>query len=92
MGGAQASNVLLNIKIGQLKKQGKEINEDDKKKFLEEIHKRYDEQTHVLYAASRLWIDDIIDPAETREIISYCIEIVNNNPDMKKFNPGVIQT
>ncbi len=92
MGGAQASNVLLDIKIGQMKKQGKEIHKEDKKKFLEEIHKKYDEQTNVLYAAARLWVDDIIDPAETREIVSYCIGLVNNNPELKKFNPGVIQT
>lgn len=92
MGGAQASNVLLDIKIGQMKKQGKEISEEDKKKFLEEIHTRYDEQTNVLYAASRLWVDEIIDPAQTRKIVSYCIELANNNPDMPKFNVGVIQT
>ncbi len=92
MGGAQASNVLLDIKIGQMKKQGKEIHKEDKKKFLEEIQKKYEEQTNVLYAASRLWIDDIIDPAETREIVSYCIGLVNNNPEIKKFNTGVIQT
>jgi 3-methylcrotonyl-CoA carboxylase beta subunit len=92
MGGSQASNVLLDIKIGQMKKHGKEIHKDDKKKFLDEIQKRYEEQTNVLYAAARLWIDDIIDPIETRDIVSYCIELVNNNPDIKKFNPGVIQT
>lgn len=92
MGGAQASNVLLDIKIGQLKKHGKEIHKEDKKKFLEEIHKKYDEQTNVLYAAARLWVDDIIDPAETREVVSYCLGLVNNNPDIKKFNTGVIQT
>lgn len=92
MGGSQASNVLLDIKIGQLKKHGKEIHKEDKKKFLDEIQKRYEEQTNVLYAAARLWIDDIIDPAETRDVVSYCIELVNNNPDIKKFNPGVIQT
>jgi 3-methylcrotonyl-CoA carboxylase beta subunit len=92
MGGSQASNVLLDIKIGQMKKAGKEISEEDKKKFLEEIHNRYDEQTNVLYAASRLWIDEIIDPAETRKIVSYCIELCNHNPEIKKFNPGVIQT
>ncbi len=92
MGGSQASNVLLDIKIGQLKKQGKEITEEEKKKFLDEIKDRYEEQTHVLYAASRLWIDEIIDPADTRKIVSYCIELANNNPEMKKFNPGVIQT
>jgi 3-methylcrotonyl-CoA carboxylase beta subunit len=92
MGGAQASNVLLDIKIGQMKKLGKEIHEDDKKKFLDEITKRYDEQTNVLYGAARLWVDGIIDPAKTREVVSHCIEIANNNPDIPKFNPGVIQT
>ncbi|MEO8665957.1 MAG: carboxyl transferase domain-containing protein, partial [Ignavibacteria bacterium] len=92
MGGSQASNVLLDIKIGQLKKQGKEITEDEQKIFLDEIKNRYEEQTNVLYAASRLWVDEIIDPKDTRKIVSYCIELANNNPDMKKFNVGVIQT
>jgi acetyl-CoA carboxylase carboxyltransferase component len=92
MGGAQASNVLMDIKIGQLKKEGKEIHEEDKKKFLDEIKSRYDKQTDVLYAASRLWVDEVIDPAKTREYISYCIELANNNPEIKQFNPGVIQT
>ena len=92
MGGSQASNVLLDIKTGQLKKQGKEITEEDKKIFLDEIKNRYDEQTNVLYAASRLWVDEIIDPADTRKIVSYCIELANNNSEMKKFNVGVIQT
>ncbi len=92
MGGAQASNVLLDIKIGQLKKEGKEISESEKKKFLDEISSRYEETTNPLYAASRLWVDEIIDPKETRKIISTCIGIANNNPDMAKFNVGVIQT
>lgn len=92
MGGSQASNVLLDIKIGQMKKEGKEIHEEDKKKFLDEIKSRYEKQTDVLYAASRLWVDDVIDPAKTREIISYSIELANNNPEIKQFNPGVIQT
>jgi acetyl-CoA carboxylase carboxyltransferase component len=92
MGGSQASNVLLDIKIGQMKKEGKEISEADKKTFLNEIKSRYDKQTDVLYAASRLWVDEVIDPAKTREIISYSIELANNNPDMRQFNPGVIQT
>lgn len=92
MGGSQASNVLMDIKLGQLKKEGKEITEKEKKEFLAEIKKRYDEQTHVLYAASRLWVDGIIDPVQTREVVSYCIELANHNPDIPKFNPGVIQT
>ena len=92
MGGSQASNVLLDIKIGQLKKQGKEISEADKKIFLDEIKQKYETQTDVLYAASRLWVDEVIDPADTRKIVSYCIELANNNSEMPKFNVGVIQT
>ncbi len=92
MGGAQASNVLLDIKIGQMKKLGKEIHADDKKIFLDEITSRYEEQTNVLYAAARLWVDEIIDPAHTREVVSYSINIANHNPEIKRFNVGVIQT
>ncbi|HCA41950.1 MAG TPA: methylcrotonoyl-CoA carboxylase [Bacteroidetes bacterium] len=92
MGGSQASNVLLDIKLGQLKKEGKEISEKEKKEFLQEIKKKYDEQTNVLYAAARLWVDGIIDPSKTREIVSYCIELANENNEIPKFNTGVIQT
>lgn len=92
MGGAQASNVLLDIKIGQMKKEGKEISEEEKKKFLSEIKERYDSQTNIMYAAARLWIDGIIDPKDTREVVSHCIEIADNNPELPRFNVGVIQT
>ncbi len=92
MGGQQASKVLLNIRIGQLKKQGKEITPEEQTSLLKEIQDRYDSQTDPLYAAARLWVDEIIDPADTRKIVSYCIELANNNPDIPKFNPGVIQT
>ena len=92
MGGSQASNVLLDIKIGQMKKLGKEISEEDKKAFLDEIKDKYEEHANVLYAASRLWVDNVIDPKDTRKIVANCIEIANNNPEMKKFNVGVIQT
>lgn len=92
MGGSQASNVLLDIKLGQLKKEGKEISDNEKKEFLQEIKKKYDVQTNVLYAAARLWIDGIIDPSKTREIVSYCIELANENNEIPKFNTGVIQT
>ncbi len=92
MGGSQASNVLLDIKLGQAKKSGKEISEEDKKKFLDEINQSYEEKSNTLYAAARLWVDEIIDPALTREYISMCLEVANNNPDISKFNTGVIQT
>jgi len=91
MGGSQASNTLLSIRIGQMKKQGKEISQEDQQKMLKEIQDSYEAHAEPLHAASRLWVDDIIDPAETRKIVSYCLEIANNNPDIPKFNPGVIQ-
>jgi acetyl-CoA carboxylase carboxyltransferase component len=91
MGGQQASQVLLNIRIGQLKKQGMELKKEDQQKLLKEIQDRYDSQTDPLYAAARLWVDGIIDPADSRKIVSYCLELANNNPGMPKFNTGVIQ-
>ncbi|MFZ1291425.1 MAG: carboxyl transferase domain-containing protein [Melioribacteraceae bacterium] len=92
MGGTQASNVLLDIKMRQFEKEGKTLADSEKKKLLHEIQKSYDEKSSALYAAARLWIDEIIDPAKTREYISKSIEIANNNPEMSKFNVGVIQT
>ena len=92
MGGAQASSVLLDIKVKQTAKSGKELSEADKKKLLDEITKSYDEKSYPLYAAARLWIDEIIDPALTREYVSMAIESANNNPDIPKFSTGVIQT
>ncbi len=92
MGGAQASNVLLDIKLKQMKKSGKEFTEEQQKKLLEEITQSYEEKSSALYAAARLWVDEIIDPAKTREYISMAIEAANHNPDIPKFNVGVIQT
>ncbi len=92
MGGSQASNVLLDIKIKQMQKAGKEFSDEDKKKLLDEIMETYETTSSPLYAAARLWVDEIIDPAETRKYISRSIEAANNNPDIPKFNVGVIQT
>ena len=96
MGSSQAASVLLDIKIKQSakggEKSGEHPSEKDKKKLLDEITKAYDEKNSPLYAAARLWIDEIIDPALTREYVSMAIEVANNNPEMQRFNPGVIQT
>jgi len=92
MGGAQASNTLLNIKINQLMKEGKEISEEDKQKFLKEISDRYERQSEPLYAAARLWVDEIVDPRDIRKIISLGIEMANHSPITKPFITGVIQT
>lgn len=92
MGGNQASSVLLDIKLKQEEKSGHKFSDDDKKKLLNDILKSYDEKSTPLHAAARLWIDEIINPAQTREWISMCLEVSNNNPEMQKFNPGIIQT
>jgi 3-methylcrotonyl-CoA carboxylase beta subunit len=92
MGGSQANSVLLDIKIKQAEKAGEKVSEAEKKKLLDEISKAYDEKNNPYYAAARLWIDEIIDPSETRRYISMGIEAANNNPEMPRFNPGVIQT
>lgn len=91
MGGSQAAKVLLQIKTASMKAKGQEITEEQEQELLEEIHSSYEEQTSPYYAASRLWVDAIIDPKETRSIISQGIEAANNAP-VEKFNPGVIQT
>ncbi|MCH9029984.1 MAG: acyl-CoA carboxylase subunit beta [Bacteroidetes bacterium] len=92
MGGAQANSVLLEIKLKQAEKSGEHFSDEKKKKLLDEISEAYDEKNDPLYAAARLWIDEVIDPAETRKYVSMAIEVANNNPDMPKFNTGVIQT
>lgn len=92
MGGAQASSVLLDIKLKQEEKSGHKFSDEEKKKLLNDILKSYDEKSTPIYAAARLWVDEIIDPSQTREWISMCLEVANQNPDIPKFNPGIIQT
>ena len=92
MSGAAAANTLLQINMATLKAKGEEITEEDKAAHLEKITNRYNEQLSPYYAASRIWIDGIIDPLETRKVISMGIEAANNAPITEKFNVGVIQT
>lgn len=91
MGGSQAGKVLLQIQESALKKQGKEITEEDRKEILDKILKDYTRQTQSTYAAARLWTDAIINPVETRKWISMGIEAANHSPITEKFNLGVIQ-
>ncbi|MGE5352402.1 MAG: acyl-CoA carboxylase subunit beta [Acidobacteriota bacterium] len=92
MGGQQASNTLLGIRIKQLEKEGKKITQEESEKLLREIESSYEEKSIPSYAAARLWVDEVIDPAETRDYISMAIEVANNNSEIPEFNPGVIQT
>ena len=92
MGGEQASKVLLQIKKSSSEKNGKKINKKDEEKLLKSIKEKYDQQTSPYYAASRLWVDGIIDPLSTRKVLSLAIEAANNSPIKEKYNPGIIQS
>ena len=92
MGGSQAAKVLLQIQEASLKAKGELITQEKEDELLKEITDRYDRQTTPYYAASRLWVDGIIDPLETRKVISMGIEAANQSPIEKPFNPGVLQT
>lgn len=91
MSGASAAKTLLQIKVAALKAKGKEISPEDEANLLKEITDRYNEQLSPYYAAARLWIDGVLDPAETRRAISMGIEAANFAP-VEKFSVGVIQT
>ena len=91
MGGAQAAKVLAQIQESTLKKQGKEISEEEHKEILDSISAKYKKQTEATYAAARLWTDAIINPVDTRKWISMGIEAANHSPITEKFNLGVIQ-
>ncbi|WP_370539770.1 acyl-CoA carboxylase subunit beta [Algoriphagus sp. Y33] len=92
MSGAAAANTLLQIKVAGLKKKGQEISSGDEKALLEEITSKYNQELSPYYAASRLWVDGVIDPRETRKVISMGIEAANHAPITERFNVGVIQT
>ncbi|QIL42426.1 acyl-CoA carboxylase subunit beta [Pedobacter sp. HDW13] len=92
MGGSQAAKTLLQIQEASLKAKGEVITPEKEAELLKEITDKYDSQTTPYYAASRLWVDGIIDPLETRKVISRGIEAANQSPITKKFNVGVIQT
>ena len=92
MSGSAAANTLLQIKIATSKAKGEELTEEQKNDHLKEITDRYNEQLSPYYAAARLWVDGIIDPLETRKVISMGIEAANHAPITEKFNVGIIQT
>lgn len=92
MSGAAAAKTLLQIKVASLKAQGKVIEPEEEKKLLEEITDSYNEQLSPYYAASRIWVDGIIDPLDTRKVIAKGIQAANHAPIREQFNVGIIQT
>lgn len=91
MGGVQAAKVLLQIETATLKRKGETLSPEREQELLENIQKKYDEQTSPYYAAAHLWVDAIIDPLDTRQWISMGIEAANGAPLKKTFNMGVLQ-
>ena len=92
MSGSAAAKTLLQIKIASSKAKGEDLSDEQKSAQLKEITDRYNKQLSPYYAAARLWVDGIIDPLETRKVVSMGIEAANNSPITKPFNVGVIQT
>lgn len=91
MGGDQAAKTLLQIQVASMKAKGKVVSAEEEKKLLDEIKGRYESQTSPCYAAARLWVDAIIDPAETRQIISESISAANHSPIEESLKLGVFQ-
>lgn len=91
MGGEQAAKTLLQIQVAALKAKGQEPDPEKEKQLLSEIKSRYDKQSSPYYAASRLWVDDIIDPAETRQVISQSLAAASHQPHLSPFATGVFQ-
>ena len=91
MGGEQAAKTLLQIEVASLKSKGEEITPEKEEALLSEMINKYTQHTIPLYAASRLWVDAIIDPLDTRSIIAENLAAVNNNPEIEAFKTGVFQ-
>ncbi len=92
MGGAAAANTLAEVKARQLERTGVTVSDEKKKAIWDEIKAGYDTSADPRYGAARLWIDSIIDPARTRDVLITALEACGLNPDVPKFNTGVIQT
>jgi 3-methylcrotonyl-CoA carboxylase beta subunit len=92
MSGASAANTLAEVRAKQMERGGKVLSEAEKKALHDEIKSTYDAQADPRYGAARLWIDAIIDPAKTREVLMTALEACALNTEVPRFNPGVLQT
>jgi acetyl-CoA carboxylase carboxyltransferase component len=91
MGGEQAAKTLVQIQVASLKAKGEIIDPEKETALLKEITDRYTRQTTSYYAAARLWVDEIIDPADTRRLISEGITAANHAPIEREWKGGVFQ-
>ena len=92
MSGESAANTLVEIRIRQLERDGRKLSDEEKQELLSQTKATYDAQTDCRYAAARLWVDAILDPAKTRDALLLALEAAALNPEVPKFNPGILQT
>ena len=92
MSGDAAASTLAEIKLKQLEREGKKVDEEQKKELVESVRATYEHQTDPRYAAARLWVDAIIDPAHTRDALIWAFEAATLNPEIREFKTGVLQT
>jgi 3-methylcrotonyl-CoA carboxylase beta subunit len=92
MGGESAAGTLVEIRLKQMEREGKKLTEKEKKELFDSTRAIYEHQTDARYAAARLWVDAIIDPAETRNAIIEALDAASLNPKVAEFKTGVLQT
>ncbi|MGA2813015.1 MAG: acyl-CoA carboxylase subunit beta [Candidatus Acidiferrum sp.] len=92
MSGEAAANTLAEIKLKQLEREGKKVDERQKKELHDAVRASYEKQSDPRYAAARLWVDAIIDPAHTRDALIWALEAAALNPEIREFKTGVLQT
>src|SRR5580658_9789822 len=92
MSGDSAAGTLVEVKVKQLERGGKKLSDAERKELYDSTRATYEQQTDPRYAAARLWVDAIIDPAQTREALIWALEAAALNPDVKEFRTGVLQT
>jgi 3-methylcrotonyl-CoA carboxylase beta subunit len=92
MSGDAAASTLAEIKLKQMEREGKKVDEKAKQEMLASVKATYDKQTDPRYAAARLWVDAIIDPAHTRDVLITSLEAASLNPEIREFKTGVLQT
>jgi len=92
MSGDAAASTLVEIKLKQLEREGKKVDEKQKKELYDSVRATYEHQTDPRYAAARLWVDAIIDPAHTRDALIWALDAAALNPDIREFKTGVLQT
>ncbi len=92
MSGDSAAATLVEIKVKQLQREGKQLSAGELEELRESVRASYEQQTDPRYAAARLWVDAILDPAHTREALIWALEAAALNPEVREFKTGVLQT